>query len=338
MPPFAITWREIALGVVVLVLVLIGFGILAKTIHWPNEESGWPFVVALSAIIAFLPSSARILNFLQQSRASVEGPFGIKVNFTAAVAAATVGSAKLTDNLVQPGTLINESSYTELLVAAREATAHTIAIIDLEDGRAWYATRLFALAAAAEFLGAPRVIVLLGQRAGQKQRVGGWISPADVVRAFERDSPRYREVLLRARTYLYSLRGRFLAQPIVATDPPRLGPYFNAYADAGDAAIMFVLVDQMRNPEDVPPTAPLEADAKPPWITLGDAESMLDPWLVRDTLDLSKPEKANEIEAILSAKGPIIIAVRNDQYAGVIDAQRAERELLRQLVSRSRTS
>jgi hypothetical protein len=71
----------------------------------------------------------------------------------------------------------------------------------------------------------------------------------------------------------------------------------------------------------------------PPWITLRDAEAMLEPWLVRDLLDRGKPDD-EQVNAVMTAKGDIVVATREGQYAGVIDVAGAERELLRQLLVR----
>ena len=60
---------------------------------------------------------------------------------------------------------------------------------------------------------------------------------------------------------------------------------------------------------------------------------MLDPWLVRDTLDLGKTEHEQAI-GILNSREDIAVAIRDGQYAGLIDVGRAERDLLRQLVER----
>jgi len=343
--PFSINWREVAIGVAVFILVMIGFGVLASAIHWPNEHDGWPLAVAVAAAIAFLPLIARALSFLQQSRASFEGPFGFKLNFGAAAALATVGTAKLTENLVQPGVQITESSFHELNEAALRATEQTVAVIDLQDGRAWYKTRLFAVAATAEILNAPKSLVLVGQRGGQPMQPGGWIRPQDIVKAITRSDPNYADAWRRARTYLHRLQAQ--AEETPAAGASLQFPKFQYYRDSafkevGAAAILFILVDQMRNPDlpgpplagaPQPPPAPLEGYAIEPWITLGEAEAAFDAWLVRDALDLAKPEN-EQVAAIMAAKGDIVVATRAGRYAGLIDVALAERELLRQLLVR----
>ena len=333
MPPFSINWREVAVGVFAFIVVMIGFGVLSAVIRWPSERDGWPLAVGIAAIVAFLPLMARGFTFLQQSRASFEGPFGIKLNFSAAAAVATIGSAKLPDNLVEPGVVIHESSSKELNEAAVRATEQGVAVVNLEDGRAWYLTRLFALAATADFLHAPKSLVLVGQRGGRPMQVLGWIRPRDFVNAVTRSDPRYQDIWRRAQAYLYRLQSKIVDDNQFA----KLPRYQSDYDKVGAAAIMSILVNQMRYPEMPPgaatPSQPLEDDNAPPWITPGGVIAMLDPWLVRDTLDLGKTEHEQAI-GILNSREDIAVAIRDGQYAGLIDVGRAERELLRQLVER----
>jgi hypothetical protein len=334
--PFSIDWREVAITAFVFLLVLIGFGLLAAVIHWPNEHDGWPLAVAVAAIIAFMPIIARTFSFLQQSRASFEGPFGIKINFSAAAQVATISTTKLTENLIEPGVSISASSTKELNAAAVKATQHSVVVIDLGDGRAWYKTRLFALAATAEFLHAPKALILLGQRGRQARCVAGWIRPDDVVKGLIRSEPAYAELWRHVQGYMCRLQSK---SDDAAAQFPMLGAYQSAFAEAGPAAVMYILLNQMRNPDaalapTTPPATPLEDPQAPIWITMLDVEFIFDAWLVRETLDLGKPQQ-EQLTTLLAAKSELVVATRGDEYAGVIDVVRVQRELLRQMVTPS---
>jgi hypothetical protein len=223
---------------------------------------------------------------------------------------------------------IGESNFEELNEAALEVTEQSVVVINLEDGRAWYKTRLFAVAATAEILHAPRALVLVGLRGGQPMQVAGWVRPRDFVKAVIRSDRGYGAVWQRAQSYLYRLQSQTDQQSI------RFG-YQQAFQQVGAASILFILVDQMRSPDQMPaPALPtLEPHDAPPWITLAEVEVMLDPWLVRGSLDLSKPQD-EQVTAIMAATGEIVVATREGQYAGLIDVARAERALLRQLLVR----
>jgi hypothetical protein len=324
--PFSIDWRAVVGGIVFLVALFV-FALLAHYINWPSEPTDWRFVVTLAAIVAFLPMIvhtfvpmiAQTFTFLQQSRASIEaGPSRLKIDFSAAAAVATVSAAKLTENLVEPGVIINETSFKELNEAAQGATEQSVVVVDLEDGRAWYKTRLFALAGTAAIRRAPKSLVVIGQRGGQPLCVAGWIRPRDVVEAFTRANPRYDEVWKRGKRYLHLLQAQATEH-----DPQFPQGYKAAYDAVRSAVIMLILVDQLEVKN------PVAAD----WMTLGEAGSMFDTWLVRDRLDLGEPQ-GEQVNAVMTAKGDIVIATREGQYAGLIDVPRAERELLRQLLVR----
>jgi hypothetical protein len=345
MLPFSINSREAAISAGIFVIVIIGFVILANVGHWPNEQGGWPLAVLVAAIFAFLPIAPRVLSLLQQSGTTLEGPFGIKINFSAAAAVATIGATRLTDNLVDPGVNIFESTFKELNEAAVRATSQTIVVVNVEDGHAWYKTRLFALAATAEILHAPRFIVLIGQRGGQSMQIGGWIRPSDLVRAIIRSDIRYKKVWLRAQAYLH----RVQANIPKSTDFPRPVNYQLSFDEDGAASFMFILVHQMRDPDKQPaplpppqpdgtqlplPPAlePLEGGDLYPWISLQEVEAMTDAWLVRDAVDRDKSD-SEQVDAVMAARGEIVVATRDGQYTGLIDVSRAERDLLRQLLA-----
>jgi hypothetical protein len=322
--------RDATFAAVAFAGLIIFFIVLAKLAGWPNAQNGWSLAVILAVVIALLPTIARTLTFLQQSRASIEAPFGVKISFANAIIGADVKT--LPENLVQPGAVIAESGVGELDRAAQEAAEQTVVVIDLEDGQAWYWTRLFAVAATAALLGAPKLMVLVGRRGGLPRRLGGWIRPRDFVRAVTQHDPRYDWVWRRARDYLNLLRCGNQPAPSL----PRQTQYEYTFREIGDPAVMKILVDQMQNPEPMPSGSnppPLEDPNAPPWAALADAEARLCPWLVRAAVDLGTPER-ERLKAILSTQGEIAVATRDGEFAGIIDVERAERQILRQLAEK----
>lgn len=177
MNSLSISWRELVAPAIIFVVIVALFGGLSTQAGWPSATQGWSLVVAIAAAVAFAPVVARALNFLQQSRASIEGPFGLKLNFASAVERSETKVGWLSVGTVQQGTLLPESGRGELEQAAIDAKKHPELVIDLEDGSAWYLTRLFAVAATAVLLGSPKLLVLVGQKGGQAKQAGGSIAP-----------------------------------------------------------------------------------------------------------------------------------------------------------------
>lgn len=335
----SITAREVTSAILVFVLLLIGFGVLSRFAGWPNENDGWPLVVVAALIVAALPIAGRVISYLQQSQASVALPGGFKLDFARAVVETAAG--RLPENLVAPGVLLMDTSQQELDRAAETASEQDVIVADLKDGRAWYLTRLFALAGTAVVLGSPKAIVLIGQKGGKELQPGGWIRPRDLVTALTRADKRYARHWRRAQSYLEHLR--LHADESAPPLPPNLPEFFtyhSFYRDIGERVIMRILVNQMRFPDPPDPQAAqlgdlrIEADENPPYVTLGELEPKLEPWLVRDAVELTQAEK-DQVKAILQSENDIILALRNGRYDGVIDVRLAERGVLRQVAAQA---
>jgi hypothetical protein len=263
MPSISITWKEVTTAGLVFALIVVGFALLAAVFKWPNEQSGWPLAIIIAVVIAGLPLFGRIVSFVQQQGASIEA-LGLKIDFSGFTKAAEAQATALPANIVQGDVPIPGSNPTVLERFAVDSKGRTVATIDLKEGRGWYLTRVFAVAATADFLGAPRLIVLIGQRAGKPSQVGGWIRPGDAVRGLTEHDPGYAKLWDQVRKYLDHLRTYAANTPGLS----KLQEYAPVYQRIGDAAVMPILVDQMRrNPDSIavggsPPT--LEPADKPP--------------------------------------------------------------------------
>ncbi len=128
--------------------------------------------------------------------------------------------------------------------------------------------------------------------------------------------------------------------------PPNLPSYVhyaNHYRQIGDAAILRILVNQMRFPDaDADPTpnaqppVTLEQDDEPHWVTLREVANELDPWFVREVVELSTP-KREQLDTILASDHELIPAVQNGEYTGVVHVRHVERQMLRQLVGQAKS-
>lgn len=334
MKHFVLDWSDLAQVAAIFAAAVLGFGLLSAFVRWP-DAAGWPFAITIALVLAMLPIIVRTLNFLQQNRASLEAPFGIKLNFANAALVGEAAASRLPDNLVQAGVMIPESGRSALEQVAAQAAAQPTVIIDLEDGGAWYITRIFAVAATAMLMGTPRAIVLVGQVEGRPRQVGGWIRPQEIVAAMQRE-PGYDWVLRQAKDYLWRLRSH--SDGPAPLQPPHLPMYLkyhDLYRTAGDATVMRVLYDLMHSP--VPAVAgqaarpPLEDAGHPPWATLSDMVQRLSPWLKKRTVDLGEKDE-EQLRQVLESRDELVVATRDGVFAGVIDVQAAERQALLQLI------
>ncbi len=169
MERLAITWREVASAVVLFVGLVAGFGFLSWIVGWPTQETGWPVVTVVAAVIAALPIAAKTLSFLREGEGTIEVPGILKIDFGRTPVQQQ--ALTLAENIVQTGVSLEDTDQQALDEAARVAAEQSVIVIYLKDGTAWYRSRLFALAATAEVIGSPDVFIILGQREGKSQRV-----------------------------------------------------------------------------------------------------------------------------------------------------------------------
>jgi hypothetical protein len=175
--------------------------------------------------------------------------------------------------------------------------------------------------------------VLVGQRNAIPRQFGGWISPRDVVTAFQRRDHKFAQVHSRALEYLNQLREHAGDAAIAApASLPKYAQYTYPFQVYGDTGVIRILVDQMRNPDPAPPAPSakvLELPQQPPWINLEELERLLQPWLVRDHIEVDQAPKEQVIK-ILASPHDFIASTRGGQFIGMIDVRRVERDIVRQ--------
>ncbi|MQX35521.1 hypothetical protein [Roseospira navarrensis] len=324
---FAITPQELLTAAAVFAAVMIGFVVLSQETGWPNAASGWPLALIVAAVLAAASPALRVLGELQASRASVTLPGGIAFDFSGTVV--ETRPDPVPPNIVDPGLMLQDTSQEELDRAAARLAEATFVVADLEDGRAWYRSRLFALAGTAHVLGAPKAIVLLGTLGGEPRQPGGWIAPGDLVTALRRSDARYDALWTHARAYLSQVQ---TPQPAGQAPYPRLMEYQSHHMQIGDRVMMRILVNQMQMPDAGAGFSLIEDVEAPDWIDLRQAEALMAPWLVRKQIDLETDTRA-QAAALATIEQPYVLAMRDGRYAGMIDVAGAQRRMLKALVT-----
>ena len=342
MRSLSIKWHELVVAAAIFVAIMLAFAFLSSAAGWPNAANGWPLAAGVALVLALLRVIGPVLDYLRQAGAKLETPF-IKLDF--AGAARVVGETGqpwiLSDDLIRKSPSVPDSALPELERSVQDFANQSEIVVDLEDGGAWYTTRIFAVAATAMKIGSPRAIVLIGQRNGIPRQFGGWVKPENIVMAFSRRDQKFAAVQERALQYLAHLRmhsddSAYTAAPASPGTPslfPKYLQYVAQFRTYGDIALIRILVDQMLYPENIA-NGPLEKPQQPPWTNLGEMERLLEPWLIRDQVKVDQAPK-EQVMQVLGSQHDVIASTRNGQFVGMVDVRRVERDIVRQLVERA---
>jgi len=166
----------IASGVLLVGLLLI-LAALKNVIGWPFDESTNIVLIAV-LLLSIMPVMLAILDIVIDRGGSL-GYKDFKVDF-AKVDSAKPAEITVPANIGTAGTPIYETNTGAILDGLQQAKQSNIVIVNIEDGKAWWETRLFVLLEGATRLGTPEKIVFVGNRHKTPQLFIGW-APAPVL-------------------------------------------------------------------------------------------------------------------------------------------------------------
>ncbi|WP_405976503.1 hypothetical protein OG496_55035 [Streptomyces sp. NBC_00988] len=142
---------------IVLIGLLVLLGVMHANADWPSERHEGTVLIGI-LFLTVLPVLLVLLGSLTGGGA-VEA-FGIRIQFPEAERQSRETEVSPRMGLA-PGATLNDSSTTAILDTLQEAARSEVAVIDLQDGTAWWETRLLVLCAGAVRLGRPEAIVFL---------------------------------------------------------------------------------------------------------------------------------------------------------------------------------
>jgi hypothetical protein len=171
-----------------LVLLLGTVAVLRIAADWPHERWEAALLVG-AALVSFLPIALVVLGSVAESQGSVSFrglslTFGTAVREVAAVASRAAMSVPR--NVAHEGVNVGDSGNTEVLKVMRDVTNAEVVVVDLEDGHAWWDSRLLLLCVGCASHGRPKAVVFVGTVNGTRRVFVGWASPSDIVAAILR--------------------------------------------------------------------------------------------------------------------------------------------------------
>jgi hypothetical protein len=175
-------WRRLAAaGALSAAFVIVLFA-LARWVRvssdWPTAESDNLLLIGI-LVIGLIPMELLLIDALIRRGGKLSFQ-GIEIALAASRPAVDL---RIDTNIGLAGATVRDNLSTQILDALNRAANSEVVVVDLEDGKAWWETRLFVLAAGGARIGRPRAIVLVTSERGQGRAFLGWATPASLVQA-----------------------------------------------------------------------------------------------------------------------------------------------------------
>jgi hypothetical protein len=328
---------SIVSAIALLVMLLLLVAALRVTMDWPSEKSENIVLIGV-LLMSLLPVLLAVVDVLIERGGVIEYK-GVKIDFSQVP---RVGMSGITVpvNIGARGEPVSDSSTTRILDALRQATACDVVIIDLEEGRAWWETRLLVLLAGAERLKRPDKIVFTGTDAGKEHRFQGWASASDLLRHLVYAHPQYMRSLQAARA---AARQWELVEPINPADPANPGaapfqpPWIQGALAArhpwmafdGATGLPNVLLAEQLLATDLGE----RLEKEPRTISLVRLSELFRPVLNTDSIDQSWSTD-RQISTFLDGDAPYVAVTQNGSYSTLVARLSVLNALVKTLVAR----
>jgi hypothetical protein len=179
---------SITATLVILIGLLLVSVILRALTNWPGENSETTVLIGI-LLLSLLPVLLSLVDVIIERGGVIEYR-GVKIDFSKVQAGAVTGLT-VPANIGVPGQAVTDSSTTQILDALRQATACELIVIDLEDGQAWWETRLLVLLAGAVRLRTPERVVFVGKDGGVDRSFQGWGVASKLLLSLLQAHPQY---------------------------------------------------------------------------------------------------------------------------------------------------
>jgi hypothetical protein len=320
---------------IILVGLLLLVGILRAILDWPSAQSENAVLIGV-LVLSLLPVLLALLDFIIERGAVIEYG-GIKVDFSQSREMGTAGIT-VAPNIGVRGQAVTDSSTTQILDALKQATASEVVVIDLEEGQAWWETRLLVLLAGADRLKKPEKIVFVGTDARKEQRYQGWSYASDLLPRLVKAHPQYERSLQAARAAAQQWE---LVEPVnpvvpgapsVPAQPPWLsGTLATRYQWAFDAStgLRNELFAEQLLQSDLGEKVEKQEGSRS--ISLVRLEELFRPVLNKECIDLSWPAD-RQLDTFLETEASSIAVTQDGKYSTLVSRLTLLNELLKPLV------
>ena len=310
--------------------------ILRRLSAWPSAQAESGVLIGIVAL-SLLPLLLAVLDTIMERGAVIE--YGhVKVDFSQSREMGTTGLT-VAANIGVAGQAVTDSGTTQILEALRQATANDVVVVDLEEGDAWWETRLLVLLAGAERLKRPEKVVFVGTDGGRNQRFQGWANADTLLGRLVRANPQYERSLqaARAAALQWELVGPVDPAPAGGyVAPPQLPPWLGILAnqhqwmaiDPRTGLRNEFLAEQLLQSDLGQKIEHLQGSVK---VTLVRLEELFRPVLNRDAIDLTWPEQ-RQLDAFLKSESLSIAVTQDGRYSTLAPRLTLMAQLLKPMV------
>lgn len=322
----------------ILLGLLFIFVALRITIKWPSQDHETKVLIGM-LLFSLLPI---VLTFVDVfiERGGVFEYRGVKIDFSQVPKMGTI-DLTVPINIGVPGQPVSDSSTTEILDALRQATACDVVIIDLEEGQAWWETRLLVLLAGAERLKKPEKVVFVGKDSGIDKCFQGWSHPSELLPHLLQAHPQYLRSFHAARA---AARQWELVEPVNPGGPvnPGIVPPQPVWMQAGLATqhpwmafdstgLPNMLFAEQLLASDL--GAKVESQEQPQKISLVRLEDLFRSVLYKERIEESwKPEC--QIEKFFESKSDYFAVTQNGKFVHLVSRLTVLNSIIKTLVEK----
>jgi hypothetical protein len=328
---------SIAFAIAILMGLLVILVVLRVTINWPGEKSE-PAVFIGILVFSLLPILLSLVDVIIERGGVIEYG-GVKIDFSK-VPAASVTGLTVPVNIGVSGEPVSDSSTTQILDAIRKATECEVVIIDLEDGQAWWETRLLVLLAGAVRLRRPERVVLVGKDGGVDRCFQGWGVASKLLRSLLQAHPQYplsyHKAMAAARQWeMVEPTGAGIMPPQPGWMQPGLATQHQWMAFDVKSGLPNPLLTEQYLANEL--GNEVESKEQPRKISLSRLEELFRPVLYKDNLDESWPAE-RQIEAFFASDFDYIAMTQNSRYNSLVSRVTLLNLIVKQLTSTGQKS
>lgn len=236
-----------------------------------------------------------------------------------------------------------DTGTTPILDTLREAATCDAVIIDLEEGHAWWETRLLVLLAGADRLKKPEKFVFVGTDAGKDQCFQGWAHAGDLLPHLVTAHPQYVRSLTAARAAARQWELVEPVNPVNPTNPGAATPAMPPWMQWGLAtqhpwmafdqatSLPNQLLAEQLLASDLGEKIERQEGSKT--ISLVRLDDLFRPVLIKDRIDQTRPAD-RQLSTFLDGDAPYIAVTQNDKYLTLVSRLAVFNELLRGVVEK----